>query len=125
MTHKIEVTSTMLEQIGACPREQELFAAVFGPSAEITKENVIKALTAGLNVSFFMRLINKKVLGLIYNSSDNRYDCFCPSCLQELLHDDLIQNAKTRRLTQTLRLMVSRWQANHVQPNPEATNGIR
>ncbi len=46
------VSREWLEGEGACEDQIELFAATFGASAELTRENAIKAARAGLDIDW-------------------------------------------------------------------------
>lgn len=60
----MKVTLLELHLAGACKEQKRLFKQTFGRKAEINKENLEKAVEAGLDVSFY-----GKYLDTLYNKS--------------------------------------------------------
>jgi len=52
-----QVTVAMLERLGACLSQVELFKATFGESAELTQENGARAADAGLDINWLARRV--------------------------------------------------------------------
>lgn len=63
----MKVTLLELHLAGACKEQKRLFKQTFGRKAEINKENLEKAVEAGLDVGFYARY-----LGVLYNKNRRR-----------------------------------------------------
>ena len=51
------ITVDYLREQDACPEQVELFAETFGQSAELTRENLIKAAQAGLDTGWLAKCL--------------------------------------------------------------------
>lgn len=60
MSNPMTLTADMLREGKACGPQVELFEQTFGQSAQLTPENMRKAIAAGLNVIWYITLITEK-----------------------------------------------------------------